>query len=260
MAMRSLRCLLFVFLFATTLWAATDPFAGTWKLNPAKSKLTDQMKVEAAGPNKYTFIFSGDNSETIVADGTDQPGIFGTTFAVTVLSPNQWKVVRKTGGRVTISAIWDLSPDGKTLTDNFTGYRADGSTSNLLYKYSRAEAGGSGFAGTWESISEQVNSSYEMQVQTYDDSGLSFINPAQKTTKSIKFDGKDYAAQGPNLPAGYATSGRRVSDRAVELTDKINGKVLDTQEVEVSEDGKTLTITTHIPGHSKPNIQAFERQ
>ncbi len=260
MVMRSLRCLLFVFLFATTLWAATDPFAGTWKLNPAKSKLSDQMKVEAAGPNKYTFIFSGDNSETIVADGADQPGIFGTTFAVTVLSPNQWKVVRKAGGRVTISAIWDLSADGKTLTDNFTGYRADGSTSNLLYKYSRAEAGGSGFAGTWESTSEQVNSSYEMQIETFDNSGLSFINPAQKTTKSIKFDGNDYAAEGPNLPAGYATSGRRLGNRAVELTDKINGKVLDTQQVEVSEDGKTLTIITHIPGHAKPNIQVFERQ
>jgi hypothetical protein len=77
--------------------------------------------------------------------------------------------------------------------------------------------------------------------------------------KSIKFDGKDYAAQGPNLPAGYATSNRRLSDRAVELTDKIDGKVLDTQQVEVSTDGKTLTITTHIPGQAKPNIQVFDR-
>lgn len=258
MDMRFLRQLLVVFLFTGSLWSATDPFAGTWKLNPAKSKLTDQMKVEEAGPNKYTFIFSADNAETIVADGTDQPGIFDTTFAVTVLSSHQWKVVRKTGGRVTISAIWDLSSDDNTLTDNFTGYRADGSTSNLLYKYTRA-AGTSGFAGTWESIEEQVNSSYEMQVQTYEDNGLSFVNPAQKMTKSIKFDGKDYAAQGPNLPAGYVTSGRRLSDSAVELTDKINGKELDTQQVEVSADGKTLTITTHIPGHSKPNIQVFDR-
>jgi hypothetical protein len=259
MALRFLRYLLVVFLFTGSLWAATDPLIGSWKLNPAKSKLTDQMKVEAAGPNRYTFIFSGDNTETIAADGTDQPGIFGTTFAVTVLSPNQWKVVRKNGGRVTISAIWDLSADGNTLTDNFTGYRADGSTSNLLYKYTRTE-GTSGFAGTWESVSEQVNSAYEMQVRAYEESGLSFINPAQKMTKSITFDGKDYAAQGPNLPAGYATSGRRVNNRAVELTDKINGKVLDTQEVEASADGKTLTVTTHIPGHAKPNIQVFERQ
>jgi len=245
-------------MFTGTLWAASNPFAGTWKLNPAKSKLSDQMKVEAAGPNKYTFIFSGDNSETILADGTDQPGIFGTTFAVTVLSPNRWKVVRKTGGHITISAIWDLSSDGKTLTDNFTGYRADGSTNNLLYVYTRT-VGTSGFAGTWESTSEQVNSSYQMQVEPYDDNGLSFINPAQKITKSIKFDGKDYAAQGPNLPEGYATSGQRLNDLGIELTDKINGKVLDTQQVEVAPDGKTLTITTHIPGHSKPNIQVFER-
>ena len=79
-------------------------------------------------------------------------------------------------------------------------------------------------------------------------------------TKSIKFDGKDYAAQGPNLPEGYATAGKRLSDHAVELTDKIEGKILDTQQVEVSADGKTLTITTHIPGQAKPNIQVFERE
>jgi hypothetical protein len=161
MALRSIRQLLVVFLFTGTLWAATNPFAGTWKLNPAKSKLTDQMKVEAAGPNKYTFYLSATNPETIVADGTDQPGIFGTTLAVTVLGPNQWKVVRKKGGHMLISAIWDLSADGNTLTDNFTGYRADGSTSNLLYKYARTD-GTSGFAGTWESTTEEVNSTYEM--------------------------------------------------------------------------------------------------
>jgi hypothetical protein len=46
----------------------------------------------------------------------------------------------------------------------------------------------------------------------------------------------------------------------VELTDKIDGKVLDTQEVEVAPDGKTLIFTTHIPGLSKPNIQVFDRE
>lgn len=259
MSLRSLRPLPVLILFTTCLWAATNPFAGTWKLNPAKSKLTDQMTVQAAGPNKYTFIFTGDNSETIAADGTDQPGIFGTTFAATILSPRQWKVVRKKDGRVIVSAIWDLSSDGNTLTDNFTAFRPDGSTSNVLYTYKRT-AGSSGFAGTWESTSEEVNSTFEMQVQAYEDSGLSFINPAQKMTRNIKFDGKDYATQGPNLPTGYVTSGRRLSDHTLQLTDKINGKLIDTQQVEVSPDGKILTITTHIPGQEKPNIQVFDHQ
>lgn len=74
-----------------------------------------------------------------------------------MLGPKQWKVVRKKDGHMLISAIWDLSADGNALTDNFTGYRADGSISNLLYKYTRT-AGASGFAGTWESTEEQVNS------------------------------------------------------------------------------------------------------
>ncbi|HEX4284754.1 MAG TPA: hypothetical protein VHZ28_06645 [Terracidiphilus sp.] len=246
-------------LTATVAAAAENPFAGTWKMNPSRSKLTDQMKVMAAGPNTYTLNFSGDNTETIVADGTDQPGLFGSTFAITVLDAHHWKGVRKSSGHITISAIWDLSDDGNTLTDHFTGYRADGTTSNLLYKYTRI-AGTTGFPGTWESTTEEINSDYQMQLQTYEGDGLAFINPAQKMTKNIKFDGKDYAAQGPNLPAGYATSGKRLSERAVELTDKINDKVLDTQQVEVSPDSKTLTITTHIPGHDKPNIQVFERQ
>ena len=257
MNLRSLRRLFVVFLFTSPLWAATDNFTGNWKLNPTKSKLTDQMKVEAAGPSKYTFNFSGDNTETIVADGTDQPGIFGTTFAVTVLSPNQWKVLRKKNGQLMVSAIWDLSADGNTLTDNYTGYRADGSTSNLHYVYART-SGTSGFAGTWESTVEQVSSSYEMRIESYGEDGLSFVSPAQ--TKSMKFDGKDYPAEGANLPTGYATSGRRLNDRAVELTDKINAKVLDTVEAEVSADGKTLTFTIHIPGRTNPNIQVFDRE
>jgi hypothetical protein len=117
--------------------SADNPFTGKWKMNPAKSRLTDQMKVEAAGPNKYNMIFSGDNVETIVADGTDQPGLFGSTLAVSIEAPDSWKVVRKSNGKVTIIGLWKLSPDGKTLTDNFTGFRADGSTRNLHYIYQR---------------------------------------------------------------------------------------------------------------------------
>ena len=176
MTKRIFQLILAVSLLTGTLRAATDPFTGKWKLNPSRSTLTDQMKVQAVGPNKYNLIFSGDNVETVVADGTDQPGLFGSTLSVTVEAPDSWKVVRKTNGRTTIIGLWKLSDDGSTLTDNFTGYRADGSTSNLHYIYKRT-AGTSGFPGTWESVTEQVNSSFELQIQPYQDDGLSFIYP-----------------------------------------------------------------------------------
>lgn len=261
------------FLVAFTLTAATvhaapgdeiTPFVGKWKLDPARSRLTDQMKVEAAGPNRYNFIFSGDNVETITADGTDQQGLYDSTLAVTVEAPDSWKVVRKSKGRITIIGLWKLSPDGKTLTDNFTGYRDDGSVrTSLHYIYQRIappEGSGSGFVGTWESVTEDVNSSYELDIQPFQGDGLSFVNAGGQVTQSLRFDGKDYAGSGSNVPAGYVSSGHRIHERTVERIDKINGKTLDDQQIEVSPDGKTLTMTIHIPGREKPNIMVFNRE
>jgi hypothetical protein len=257
--------LLTVHLQAAPDGASASSFLGKWKLDPAHSRLTDQMKVEAAGPNKYILNFSGDNVETIVADGTDQPGLFGTTLAIVVQDDSNWKVVRKTNGRTTIIGLWQLSLDGKTLTDNFTGYHDNGTTTNLHYIYQRM-AGEAGtvnkpsFVGTWESTTEDVNSTYEMEIHPFQDDGLSFINSAGQVTQNLQFDGKDYAGSGTNAPEGYTSSGRRISDRAVERVDKIHGKTLYTQQIEVSPDGKVLTMTVHIPGRDKPDIMLFNRE
>src|ERR1700723_3675815 len=108
------------------------------------------MKVESGSANKYTFIFSEPNTETVAIDGTDHPGISGTTLSVTEQGPRVWKVVRKSQGRTLLTAIWTLSEDGRTLHDSFTQYRHDGSPFTVDYLYQR-QAGGSGFAGTWQS-------------------------------------------------------------------------------------------------------------
>jgi len=235
-------------LFTGALWAADDPAVGEWKLNPSKSKLTDEMKVESVGANKYAFDFGGGTAEAVVADGSDQPAGFGTTLSVTVLAPDCWKVVRKKDGRIIITATWKLSQDEKTLTDNFTGVDPKGSTNNLLYVYTRT-AGKAGFAGTWESTSEQMNSVFVLQVRPYEGDGLSFINPSAEVTTSVKFDGKDYPKLGPNVSPGATSSGRRVDERTLEITDKINGKIMATRQIKLSADVKTLTMTVHPVGN-----------
>ena len=96
MLLRSLLSLLVVCLAIGTLWAANDPFVGKWKVNPSKSKLTDEMKVEVAGANRYAFTFGPGQVDTVVADGSDQPGLDGTTLSVMVKGPNSWEVVRET--------------------------------------------------------------------------------------------------------------------------------------------------------------------
>ena len=259
MSKRTLQLLLVGCLFTSALWAADDPFVGEWKLNPAKSRFPDEMKVASAGTNKYSFDFGVGSAETIATDGTDQPGLAGTTLSVTVEGPDSWKVVRKKDGRILLTANWKLSQDGNTLEDDYTEFPPNGSSSKVKYVYKRT-AGNAGFAGTWESTSEEVNSVFVLKVQPYEGDGLSFINPAEGVTKSVKFDGKDYPNEGPNVASGSVSSGRRVNERTLQLTDKVKGKTVGTEEIELSPDHKTLTMTVHAGGRSKPNILVFDRE
>ena len=256
MSKRVFRLLLVAFLVTGTIWATDDPFVGKWKLNPQKSKMTDEMKVTSLGGNKYSFDFGGGNPETVVVDGTDQPGFSGTTLAVTQVSPNEWRVVRKKDGRVEVTGIWNLSKDGKTLHDDFTFIGDNGKTTHLVYVYERKGAG-SGFAFDWVSTSEQVDAVYVMEVRPFEGDGLSFITSGEGT-QNVKFDGKEYPNQGTGVK--IMASGQRLNARTLELTDKIGGKVVDTQEASVSEDGKSLTMTVHQPGRSEPNVFVFDRE
>ncbi len=189
-------------------------------------------------------------------DGTDQPANFGTTFAVTEVSPDEWTGVRKKDGRVEIKGIWKLSKDGNTLHDDFTSIGDHGKTTHLVYVYERRGAG-SGFAGDWVSTNQQVDTVYTLQVRPFEGDGLSFRTSGEGT-RNVKFDGKDY----PNVGSGVKimSSARRVNESTIELSDKIDGKVVNTQQVSVSKDGKTLTIAVHAPGRSTPNVLVFERE
>jgi hypothetical protein len=240
---------------ATGLWTANDPFVGRWKLDVSRSTIVDQMVVEAAGPNKFTFRFEGGPAETILADATDQPGLPGTTLSVRADDSRTLKVVRKQEGRISVSAIWKLSEDGRILRDNFTGTQADGSTITVDYVYKRM-SGTSGFAGNWESTTQPLGLKFELEIQPYGSEGLSFVR--QGSVKSITFDGQDHAVA--SATEGATASGRRQSERAMEYTDKLGGKVVDTQALTLSSDGKTLTINKHKACQATPDVFVFARE
>ncbi|HXW90695.1 MAG TPA: hypothetical protein VEK33_09115 [Terriglobales bacterium] len=62
------------------------------------------------------------------------------------------------------------------------------------------------------------------------------------------------------MPPGAASSIRRLNQRTLEMTDEINGKIMDTQQIELSSDLKILTMTVHTVGRSEPNILVFDRE
>ena len=238
--------------------AAQSPFIGEWKLDPSKSRMPDEMKVKSEGGNKYTFNFGG-VAETIVVDGSDQPGGYGgTVLSVKAEAPDTWIVKRKKDGRLLLEARWKLSEDGSALTDYFREFDSDGAVFNTDYFYQRAGEG-SGFAGDWQSIRETMNSPFPMQVKQFQDDGLSFVFPSLHKTKNVKFDGKDYPNEG-SAARGASSSVRRIDELSLEITDKVAGKVSDTEEIGLSADLKTLTITGRFPGRDKPNVFVFVRK
>ena len=272
MLIRAFQLLLLGCLVTGTVWAANDPFVGKWKVNPSRSKLYDEFKVEVAGTNKYALTFGPGQTDTLVADGTDQAALSGTTLSVTVKGPDNWVIVRKLKGRTLLTARWTLSEDAKTLNDAFTQYLPDGmtlfsqplpngSTLFLPYVYERT-AGKSGFLGTWDSNSATVKAGIELEVQPHEADGLSFKRSDEETPKTIKLDGKDYPDLDPNgADKGTAYSGRRVSERSLEITEKSKGKMTATRQIELSPDLKTLTVTERPVGQSKPQSRlVFERE
>ena len=260
MLKRALKLLVFASMAVGMARAAENPFIGEWRLNPSMSRMPDEMKVESKGGNTYSFDFGG-GAETIVADGTDQPGYRGTMLSVKADGRDTWIVERKKDGRLLLKATWKLSKDGGTLTDFYREFEPDGSTLSMDYVYQRS-GGGSGFAADWQSIKETMNSPYILQVKAYESDGLSFIfiTPPGQETKNAKLDGKDYPTQGSNANPGSSFSSRRVDEHTLEMTAKVGEKVIDTREIRLSPDGKTLTMTVHAPGRSEPDVMVFDRE
>jgi hypothetical protein len=272
MTSRVVQLLLVLGLVTGPSGAAQDPFVGKWKVNQSRSTLIDEMKVEATGDNRYTITFAPGQVDTVVADGSDQPALSGTTLSITVKGPNSWQIVRKMKGRTLLTASWTLSEDGTTLHDAFTQYLPDGmslfstplpdgSTLFLPYVYERT-AGTSGFPGTWDSRSATVAANIELQIQPYEREGLSFKRSDEATARSVTFDGKDHPDANPNGPdTGATVSGHRVNQRGLEITEKTKGSITGTRQIELSKDLKTLTVTVRLPGQSRPqSVLVYDRE
>ena len=244
--------------------AADQPLIGKWKLNLAKCKLADQMTIAPAGANRYTLTFAGiGETETVVADGTDQPGVQGSMISIKIEAPGNWKITRKQGGRVMLTADWKLSDDGKSLTDTFLGNQPDGATSrvDLVYKRAEGSASNSGIPGTWETTEEKLDTAYELEIRPYESDGLTFQVSGVAPVTNVKFDGKDYPPGNASPAAGSATtSARRLDDHSIELTKKLKGKTIENREITVSSDAKTLTMTRHLVDQRVPNILVFDRE
>jgi hypothetical protein len=248
-------------LTCTSVFAATDPFVGTWVYNAQKSpKPTIKYAIKDLGDNRYALTGSTGVTVEIKADGVPIHSPAGTTVSFKRLDDHNWEMVRDDGQRMV--RVYSISPDDKTLTlvDVFGSNSEDNYETTT--KYARLSQGHSIF-GEWQSVSMEertFGAKPKLIIMPFDTNGLSFSEPAHKHLNEMKFDGKIYADSGAGDTQGHSSSGKRINDHALEIENQVNGKPEDREELKVSEDGKTLTIVSRVPDSSAVFTMVWDKQ
>ena len=247
-------------LTCTNLFAATDPFIGTWVYNVQKSpKPTIRYAIKDLGGDRYALTGSTGTTVEIKADGVSIKAP-GATVSFKKLDDHDWEMVRDDGRKMV--RTYNISAGDKTLTlhDVFTGDAVN--KSETVTKYARLSPG-NGIFGEWQSVSLEEKESGvapKLIITSFGTDGLSFSVPAYKHLSEMKFDGKVYADTGGGDAKGHSSSGKRVNDHLLEVEDQINGKPEYSEELKVSDDGKTLTIVSRSANSSAVFTEVWDKQ
>jgi hypothetical protein len=167
-------------------------------------------------------------------------------------------MVIKRKGTIISSMTHTLSPDGANQTIKGIENKPDGSTSEFTVEMKRVGSG-SGWAGTWEQVKVEENSSHELDIDAYQDGGLTFRSPDYRASVSMNFDGKTYGEVGPDASPDDAFSGHRVDAHSLDLTFEMKGQVIENRKYQISPDGRTLTITTLETGQPHARIMVYDK-
>ncbi len=147
---------------------------------------------------------------------------------------------RKENGVKTNAYHWELSADGKVLTTTATAFRPTGTVITGQMVASRV-SGSDDFAGQWRvpgSLQRHADMTLSLDSQTLH---IGYPNAGQYIDAPL--DGADAAVRGSHAPEGLTYAVRLVRRREISTLAKRNGKVLEQDSLELSNDGKVITYT-----------------
>lgn len=258
---RSLLVFALAVVCSLSLYAANNPFAGTWKLDPAKSTYASFTLTYAKLDNgSYHFTPPDDSSGFDLGfEGKEYNVGGGYTISQTMDGDNAWNSVWKLNGQVTSKDRGQISPDNKTLTITQNRIRPDGSTGTTVDVLTRV-SGTSGPNGVWKLISH-TSDLYTLVVSSPSDGILRWEIPEYKQIIEGKLDGSDLAVTGPQANPGQTEAITIISPTKIAYTEKSGGKPVNMGTRTISADGKTLTDESWTPGkEADKSTEVFTRQ
>jgi hypothetical protein len=216
---------------------AQSPFDGTWVIEE-----------NAQLPDKPVAFLLADGvwgmNSGVKADGRDHPvpeAAYSDTLNVEVLDDRTVEVISKKDGRVMFTEVDIVSPDGGTLTQ-IVKDTTEAETVTVTTVSKRVEKGPPGshsISGSWQAYRffRSKNGSTIRYRSTAE--GFSAETPLGEKFEA-RFDGKDYPVEGD--PGHTLASAKLISPRAVELTFRRSGKVVEVLHLTVEADGKSISV------------------
>ena len=240
--------------------AADSPFDGTWKLNPAKSKLSgESYTVSMKADGMFHFSAGGAIMYDYACDGKPYPAMADRTISCTTSADGVTDYTFKIGDRTLRTMHEVIAADGKTLVETHVSYRPDGSSSTGESTYVRT-AGTTGPVGTWKDVKAESTNASVMKIKV---SGASMHveEPSYSESYDAKLDGTPATVSGPTVPKGAAMALTKESGTKLRYKEMLNGTLLVEGTQAVSADGMVLTEEEWIPGReSEKAVLVYEKQ
>ena len=222
---------------------AASAFDGTWKFSADHIQLSKKPLVFVLQDGQYTCK-SCRVQQSIKADGTDQklmgdPSI--DTVAITVVDANTVTTVYKLGGKTVMTRKIVVAADGKSLVDEAISlYGAAPQTyKERMTRITAGPEGSHAVSGSWHE-SKLLSSSGPGDLVTYGMTADGLTMSSNGQSYNAKFDDKQYLTQGD--PSKTMVNLKKVSDTEVLETDSRGGKPVETEDMTISADGKTMHV------------------
>jgi len=238
--------------------AATSPFAGSWKMDLAKSQLAGDTVTYTATATGFESS-GGSITYTFAVDGKDYPTLADRTTAWSKAADGGWDMTTKAAGKVLNKAHRTLSADGKKMMTTYTEYRPDGTTATEKDVYERV-SGTTGLAGKWKSI--KVDAAMDIITITVPAPGsFKFDAPIYKEVIAGKTDGSPATVTGPTISPGASATFKATGAAKWDYAYLLKGKAIAQGVMTVSADGKTFTDTSWAPGkEAEKSVAVYAKQ
>ena len=226
---------------------AQSAFDGTWKIDMNKAEFPKKPEVYLLQDGMYECKTCAPPVK-IKADGQDQKVTghpYYDTAAVKVISDHEIEETDKKNGKTVATSKTTVSPDGNTLTFEFS----DSSNTNAApvtgkgeeTRVAKGPAGSNAISGSWR-MSKVETVSDNAITWTYKVAGdeLTMTTPTGQSY-TAKLNGTEAPYKGD--PGTTSVSVKMMGKDTLEETDKRGAKVLSVAKMTLEPDGKTAKIT-----------------